>query len=417
MDGLGDDRRGPRIVVVGTLDTKGIEIGYVRDRLRALGADPIVVDAGILGDPVAIKADISREEVAAAAGHTLAEARDAGSRGAAVELMQAGVRSICLQLWAEGRLSAVLCLGGAEGAHLGAAGMHALPLGVPKVLVSPSASGRRTFAPFVGEKDVLVMHSVVDIIGLNPVARSVYDNAVGAILGMTQTAGEPVVELHAATVGLTMLGQTTPGVGRVSDRLYEAGLEPVVFHANGVGGPAMEQLAQQGALCGIIDYTLSELANSVMDGLHATGPERLLVAGRLGLPQVVVPGCADFFNQGAPLAENYRDRPHYYHNPTATLVRLSHGEMRTLGEMIARRLNQASGQVRVMAPMRGFSLAGRNGGALYDPAGDEILIRTLERELRGDIALERYDTDVNDPGFATAVAESFIKLTGGSDGG
>ena len=402
--------------MIGTLDTKGPEIGYVRDRLRDLGVEPVVIDSGILGEPVEIEGDISREEVAEAGGHTLAQAREAGSRGAAVEIMQAGVRAVCLRLWSGGELSGVLCLGGAEGAQLGAAGMHALPLGVPKVILSPSASGRRPFGPFMGESDVVVMHSVVDILGLNPIARSVYDNAVGAIVGMVRTAGTAVGALQEGTVGVTMLGQTTPGVGRVWAELGEAGFEPVVFHANGVGGPAMERLAEQGALAGIVDYTLSELANTVMDGIHATGPDRLRVAGRLGLPQVVVPGCADFFNQGAPVPDIYRERPFYYHNPTATLVRLTHAEMERLARMLAERLNESSGPVVVLAPTRGFSLAGVQGGALYDPEGDEVLISTLQRELRSEITLERVDADVNDSRFATTVAERFIELMGGPRG-
>jgi uncharacterized protein (UPF0261 family) len=416
MSGPAGDEARPRIALIGTLDTKGPEIAYVRDRLRSLGTEPVVIDSGIMGAPVEIEADISREEVARAGGHTLAQARDAGSRGAAVEIMQAGVRAVCTRLWAQGKLSGVLCLGGAEGAQLGAAGMHALPLGVPKVILSPSASGRRTFAPFVGESDVVVMHSVVDILGLNPIARSVYDNAVGAIVGMVRTAGKELGPMQAGTVGLTMLGQTTPGVNRVCAELLRAGFEPVVFHANGVGGPAMERLAEQGALAGIVDYTLSELANSLMDGIHATGPDRLRVAGRLGLPQVVVPGCVDFFNQDAPVPDAYRDRPFYYHNPTATLVRLTHSEMERLGRLLAERLNEATGPVVVLAPRRGFSLSGVKGGALYDPTGDDILIDTLDGALRSDITLERFDTDVNDSRFATTVAERFMELMGGQRG-
>ncbi len=403
-----------RVAVIGTLDTKGPEIAYVRDRLRTLGVEPVVIDAGILGEPVEITPDVGREQVAREGGHTLAQARESGSRGAAVEIMQAGVRALCRRLWAEGGLDGVLCLGGAEGAQLGAAGMHALPLGVPKVILSPSASGRRPFAPFIGESDVVVMHSVVDILGLNPIARSVYDNAVGAVVGMVRTAGGALGRLEAGTVGVTMLGQTTPGVNRLWTELVEAGLEPVVFHANGVGGPAMEGLAEQGALAGIVDYTISELANSVMDGIHAVGPDRLRVAGRLGLPQVVVPGCADFFNQGAPVPDAYRDRPFYYHNPTATLVRLNRNEMERLGAMVAERLNGAQGPVRVLAPTRGFSLAGVSGGALYDPSADDALIGTLERELRCDIEMQRFDLDVNDRRFAVAVAQSFIEMIGRS---
>jgi uncharacterized protein (UPF0261 family) len=416
VSGPATDAAPARIALIGTLDTKGPEIAYVRDRLSDLGMEPVVIDSGILGDPIGIVADISREEVALAGGHTLAEARDAGSRGAAVEIMQAGVRGVCTRMWAGGELSGVLCLGGAEGAQLGAAGMHALPLGVPKVILSPSASGRRPFAPFVGESDVVVMHSVVDILGLNPIARSVYDNAVGAIVGMVRTAGGALGPMSESTVAVTMLGQTTPGVNRLWAELTDAGFEPVVFHANGVGGPAMERLAEQGVLTGIVDYTLSELANSVMDGIHATGPDRLRVAGRLGLPQVIVPGCADFFNQGAPVPDAYRDRPFYYHNPTATLVRLNHAEMERLGLLLAERLNEATGPVVVLAPERGFSLAGVEGGALYDPRGDEILIDTLAGALRSDIPLERFDTDVNDTHFATTVAERFIELMRGEHG-
>src|ERR671916_481021 len=283
------------IALVGTLDTKGEEIAYVRDRLRALGTDPVVIDSGILGEP-GCAADVGREEVARAGGHHLDDVRRAGSRGAAVSLMLAGVRATVLELFAAGRVRGVLCLGGAEGALLGAAAMHALPVGVPKLIVSPSASGRRSFAPFVGEKDVTVMHSVID-----------------------------------------MLGQTTPGVMRVRELLLEAGQEPVVFHANGVGGPAMEHLVEAGALGGVIDYTLSELANSLLDGIHATGPDRLRVAGRRGIPQVVVPGCVDFFNQGPrdELPERYRGRKTYFHNPVATLVRLTGDEGADLGRMVA----------------------------------------------------------------------------------
>jgi uncharacterized protein (UPF0261 family) len=175
----------------------------------------------------------------------------------------------------------------------------------------------------------------------------------------------------------------------------------------------MERLVEQGALAGIVDYTLSELANSVMNGIHATGPDRLRVAGRLGLPQAVVPGCADFFNQGSSVDDEYRDRPHYYHNPTATLVRLSHREMESLGRMLAERLNESTGPVRVITPTGGFSLVGTSGGALYDPEGDELLISTLARELRPDIKLERIDADVNQGEFAETVAERFVEMMGG----
>lgn len=404
----------PQIVLIGTLDTKGQEIEYTRRFLERLGARSIVIDSGILGEPDGCEPDITRAEVAAAAGCDIEELRHAGSRGIAVERMLEGVRAVVLRLFAEGRLDGVLCLGGADGAILGGAAMRELPVGVPKMLVSPSASGRRPFADFIGLNDVLVMHSVVDILGLNPIARSVFENAAAAVVGMARDGGGPLGELGSSTVGLTMLGHTTPAVMRIRLRLEEAGYEPVVFHANGVGGPAMESLERAGSIAAVVDYTLSELANTVMDGIHTTGPERLTVAAALGLPQVVVPGCADFFNQGAPatLPERYRGRKCYYHNPFATLVRLAPDEMVELGGMIASRLNPATGPIAVVVPTRGFSMADVPGGDLWDPEADAALVETLANGLRPDIPFERVDTHINDPAFADLVAERFLEIAG-----
>ena len=403
--------RAPGIALVGTLDTKGAEIAYVRDRLLELGTQPVVIDSGILGEP-GCAADVTREEVARAGGQRLDDVRRARSRGAAVELMLEGVRATCVRLYADGRVAGVLCLGGAEGALLGAAAMHALPVGVPKLIVSPSASGRRSFGPFVGEADVTVMHSVIDILGLNPVARAIFDNAAAAVAGMVRDAGRPVTGLGERCVGVTMLGQTTPGVMRVREVLVKAGQEPVIFHANGVGGPAMEQLIDSGALGGVIDYTLSELANSLLDGIHATGPERLRVAGRRGLPQVVVPGCVDFFNQGprSELPERYRQRKTYFHNPVATLVRLSAEEGAQLGRLVAERLAESRGPIRVVVPTRGFSLADAEGGDLWDPDADRAFVDSLRDALRPDIPFEEVDAHVDDPDFADLVADRYLTL-------
>jgi uncharacterized protein (UPF0261 family) len=401
-----------RIALIGTLDTKGPEIAYVRERIRALGAEAVVIDSGILGEALDCVADVPREQVAREGGHELEAIRSAGSRGAAVERMLEGVRAVVTRLWRDGELQGVLALGGAEGAILGAAAMQALPIGVPKVLVTPSASGRRPFGPFVGESDVLVMHSVVDILGLNPISRSVFDNAAAAVVGMARDAGRAVEDLGGRTVGITMLGHTTPAVMRILETLREAGHEPVVFHANGVGGPAMEKLVAAGALAGVIDYTLSELANAVRDGLHATGPTRLTVAGEHGVPQVVVPGCVDFFNQGAlsTLPPEYAGRKRYYHNPVATLVRLEPDEMVELATTVAERLNRATGPVSVLVPTRGFSLADVEGGDLWDPEGDAAFTDTLEASLRDGVEFERVDTHVNDPDFADLVSQRYLAL-------
>jgi uncharacterized protein (UPF0261 family) len=399
------------VALIGTLDTKGDEIAYVRDRLTALGAGALVIDSGILG-AATIAADVTREDVARSGGHTLEAVRGAGSRGAAVTLMRDGVRATVLRLFDEGRVQGVLCLGGAEGALLGAAAMQALPIGVPKLLVSPCASGRRPFGDLIGESDISVMHSVVDILGLHGISRPIFDNAAAAMAGMVRDAGTPRGTLGERCVGITMLGQTTPGVMRLREALQRGGHDPVIFHANGVGGPAMEHLCEAGALEGVVDYTLSELANSLMDGIHATGPDRLRVAGRCGLPQVVVPGCVDFFNQGAlhTLPERYRSRKTYFHNPVATLVRLDRDEESALGALVAERLNEAVGPVHVVAPTRGFSLADIEGGDLWDPEADGAFLDALQAGLRADIAFETVDAHVDDHDFADLVADRYLSL-------
>jgi len=399
-----------QIVIIATLDTKGPEVAYVRDRIEALGARPIVVDSGILGEANGILPDITRSEVAAAAGHTLLKIRAAGSRGAAVEVMAHGVREVVLRLWHQGRLDGVLCLGGAEGALLGVAGMHALPLGVPKVLVTPSASGRRRFAPFAADSDVVMMHSVIDILGVNTISRAIFDNAVAAVVGMTRDGGGEVRIDAGQLTGITMLGNTTPGAMRLREVLESAGRETAVFHANGVGGPAMEKLAAAGCFSGIVDYTLAEISNTYMNGVLAAGPDRLRVAGRCGIPQVVVPGGIDFFNQSAPLPPRWRLRQVYRHNPISMLVRLLPAEMAAVGRIVAERLNDAVGPVCVVIPNLGFSINAVPGGKLWDPEGDAAFIEALSAALRPEIALELVDTHVNDPAFGELVARRYLDM-------
>ncbi|HEX7835210.1 MAG TPA: Tm-1-like ATP-binding domain-containing protein [Pseudolysinimonas sp.] len=398
------------VAVIGTLDTKAAEIRYVRDAIRAAGLPSFVIDSGILGT-AGLEAEIPRELVAEAAGHTLKEIQDAGSRGAAVELMQQGLSALVRDLYDSGLISGVLCLGGAEGGLMGAAAMQSLPVGVPKLIVSPSASGPRQFGPFVGSSDVMVMHSVIDILGLNAIARSVFDNAVAAMVGMVKHAGE-LPRFERPAIGITMLGQTTPGASVLAADLEAAGLEPVIFHANGVGGPAMDAFARDGLLAGVVDFTLSEPANSLFDGLHATGPHRMRAAVEAGLPLLVVPGAADFFNQGpmSSVPERFRSRQLYHHNPVATLVRVEAEEMFELGALIASRLEGATAPTEVVVPVRGLSLIGVEGGAIESPAADSALIEGLRAHLPAGIELVLVDDHINSEQFGHTVAARFLGL-------
>jgi uncharacterized protein (UPF0261 family) len=409
------------VLLIGTLDTKGHEIAYVRDRLHGLGLGTLVLDSGILGEPLGCEADITRAEVARAAGHTIDELRTIGTRGAAVERMVVGVQRLATELCAVGRFDALICLGGAEGSVLGAAAAKALPIGMPKIIVSPIASGQRRFGPFMGTRDVLVMHSIIDILGINPISTTVFDNAAAAIWGMLQHGQrlDQVLSQRSAVaaadtpkyVAVTMLGNTTKSVMIVKDILAERGYEAVIFHSNGVGGPAMEELIAQGLFVGVIDYTTDELADPLLGGFHAA-PQRLEQAGAQGLPQVVVPGCVDFavFGPRQAVPEALRDRPAYYHNPEFTLVRLNRDEMAQVGATMARKLSAARGPVTVLVPLGGLSIPNVPGGVFYDPPADAAFRDALRAGLRTDIPLHEIDAHINDATFAQAVAEAFLDM-------
>ena len=398
------------VVLIGTLDTKGPEIAYLRDRLHELGLSTIVIDSGILGEPLEIVPDIPHEQSATYAGSNLEIMRTAGSRGKAVDLMRESLKNLVSELYRTGRLDAIVSMGGAEGAVMGAAAMMVLPVGVPKVLVSPIASGYHFFAPLVGTRDMMIVHSVVDILGLNPIACSIFDNVAAALYGMA-LHGRGLVAPKGRNIAITMLGNTTTAVMAAKERLERAGFEAVIFHSNGVGGPAMEELAMQNQFVGVIDFTTNEVYDPLVGGIHDGGPDRLEVIGRLGLPQVVVPGCIDFsvWNAGT-VPEELRRRPKYDHNPEYVLVRASSDEMAELGRIFARKLNPAQGPVKMVIPLRGLSIPNVPEGVFWDPEADGRFIGELKQHLRTDIPIELYDCHVNDPSFGIAVADLFIQL-------
>jgi uncharacterized protein (UPF0261 family) len=400
------------VVLIGTLDTKGPEVKYLRDRLQELGLTTTVIDSGILGEPLDIVPDIDHAEAATYAGTTIEALQNAGSRGRAVAGMREALKKLTLSLYESGRLDAIVSMGGAEGAVMGAAAMMVLPVGVPKVLVSPIASGYHFFAPLVGTTDMMVVHSVVDILGLNPIACTIFDNVAGAIAGMvTHGHGLPKPEEGKKYVAMTMLGNTTKAVMAAKELLAEHGYEAVIFHSNGVGGPAMEELAEMGQFMGAIDFTTNEIYDPLVGGIHDGGPDRLKRLGEIGLPQVVVPGCIDFSVWNAGTVPDFlSERPIYDHNPEYTLVRASHEEMIQLGSIMAERLNLARAPVLIAVPTRGLSIPNVPGGPFWDPAADAAFLDALRRDIREDIPILTYERHVNDPAFGREVAQLFIEL-------
>ena len=400
------------VVVIGTLDTKGPEIAYLRNRLQALGLATIVVDSGILGEPLDIAPDIDHAEAATYGGTTIEALQKAGSRGKAVAGMREALKNLTLQFYADGRLDGIVSMGGAEGAVMGAAAMMVLPVGVPKVLVSPIASGYHFFEPLVGTRDMIVVHSVVDILGLNPIACTIFDNVAAALKGMLEHGhGLPKPEPGQRYVAMTMLGNTTKAVMAAKELLGDRGFEAVIFHSNGVGGPAMEELAEMGQFVGVIDFTTNEIYDPLVGGIHDGGPDRLKRIGQLGLPQVAVPGCIDFsvWNAGT-VPTGLKDRPVYDHNPEYTLVRASHEEMVQLGRIFSERLNLATGPVIVAIPTQGLSIPNVPGGPFWDPPADADFLATVRQNIRDDIPVLTYERHVNDPEFGREVAGLFVEM-------
>jgi uncharacterized protein (UPF0261 family) len=292
--------------------------------------------------------------------------------------------------------------------------MTCLPIGVPKIIVTPIASGRRRFGPLVGTRDVMVVHSVVDILGLNPISMTIFDNVAAAMAGMLEH-GHPMRltdDEGRPRVAITMLGNTTRAVMTIRDALARHGFESVIFHSNGVGGPAMEELAADGWFAGVIDFTTDELADELVGGFHVAGAERLRRIGRLALPQIVVPGCIDFTVHGRPeeIPVRLQGRPIYTHNPEFTLVRTTRDEMMQLGRIFAERLNDAGGSIEVMVPTRGLSIPNVPGGLFWDPEADAAFLDELRRHLRSDIPMSTHPFHINATEFALAVADRFVEL-------
>jgi len=402
------------IALVGTLDTKGADFAFLAGRLRAAGAEVIVVDVGT-GEPHGLTPDIDGEVVAASAGTTRDALREAADRGRAVTEMGRGAASVIADLVAHGWVGGVLTAGGSGGSSIAAQVMAALPVGLPKLLVSTMASG--DVSPYVGAKDVCIMYSVVDVAGLNRISRLVLGNAAAAMAGMVaareQIAQDALASDDRPLVAASMFGVTTPAVDAARARLAELGYEVLVFHATGAGGRALEGLAEARLVSGVLDLTTTELADDLVGGVLTAGPGRLTAAGAAGLPQVIAPGALDMVNFGPPatVPDRFSGRLFFEHNPTVTLMRTTAGEMAELGARIGRKVAAATGPAEVFWPDRGVSALDTDGQPFRDPAADAACREALDRELTAaGRALRVLDVHINDPAFATAMADRLHQM-------
>ncbi|AHG01777.1 hypothetical protein HALLA_00365 (plasmid) [Halostagnicola larsenii XH-48] len=392
------------VVIIGTLDTKAEEIGFARDVLKAQGVDVHVVDAGVMGEP-GFEPETPASEVADAAGTTLEHLREEAGRGEAMEAMGEGATVIVDRLHEEGILDGVLGLGGSGNTSIATAAMRTLPVGVPTLMVSTMASGDTE--PYVGARDITMMYSVADIEGLNQLSRQIISNAALAMVGMVTNDPDTDIE-ERPTIAMTMFGVTTPCVQAARELLEEKGYETIVFHATGTGGRAMESLVEEGVIDGVLDVTTTEWADELVGGVLSAGPDRLEAAGDEGIPQVVSTGALDMVNFGPrdSVPEEFEGRQFHIHNPQVTLMRTTPEENAELGEIIAEKLNAATGPTALVLPLEGVSALDVEGEDFHDPEADAALFDALRSTLDDDVELLERETDVNDEAFAEVLAET-----------
>ncbi len=400
-----------RIVVAGTLDTKGEEIVYLKGVVEAAGAHPLIVDLGVYESP--FTADVIQNEIAQLGGKAIQDLLSIGDRGVAVTTMEVGFAK-----WVRlnaGRIAGILSIGGSGGTTIATSGMRELPIGIPKLMVSTVASGNTR--QFVQTSDISMQYSVADFSGLNRFTRVILRNAAAAMLGMVGLSaalslhGQPERELRPLAAA-TMYGVTTPCVNRVRDILGRNGFELMIFHANGAGGQAMERLARDGFLTGVLDITTAELAAELLGGHFSAGPDRLKVAGELGLPQVISVGAMDMvaFGPRSTVPQNLAGRNLHVHNSNVTLMRTNREENARLGRELATKMSAAKGPVTVVLPLRGLSALDAAGQPFEDLEADRALFTAVRENAEGHVRVVDVDAHINDPIFAEALASEFLRL-------
>lgn len=392
-----------RIFVVGTADTKGEELGYLRDRIQALGGDVLLVDVGTRAPSIAV--DVPASEVARFGAPGLLAETD---RGTAVAGMMAAFEAFVAQ---REDIAGMIGIGGGGGTSIVTAGMRRLPIGVPKLMVSTLASG--DVAPYVGVSDIVMMPSITDMAGLNRISRLVLSQAAGAITGMCR-APVPAAAEDRPAVGLTMFGVTTPAVTAIVERL-KVRWEPLVFHATGTGGRTLEMLVESGLISAVLDITTTEVCDELVGGVLSAGPDRLGAMVRHGLHYVGSVGACDMVNFWArdTLPKRFEGRLFYQHNANITLMRTTVDECRAIGEWIGEKLDASEGPIRLLLPEKGISALDIEGGPFWNPEADAALFAGIERCLRPapNRRIDRLPLHINDPLFAEAAVAAFAEIT------
>jgi uncharacterized protein (UPF0261 family) len=393
------------IALLGTMDTKGDEHGFVAGQIRSRGHRTLIIDVGT-DQPPRLKPDISREEVARIGELDLPALVARHDRGECVAAMAGAAAKVLVKLQTDEAIDGVIALGGGGGTAIATEGMRALPLGFPKLMVSTLASGNT--APYVGVKDIVMFPAIVDVAGINRISRVILTRAAGAICGMVE-AQIPKADDKPIVVA-SMFGNTTDCVQRAKALLEAAGNEVLVFHATGTGGRTMESLIESGLVAGVLDITTTEWADELVGGVLGAGPTRLDAAAKTGTPAIIAPGCLDMVNFGPreTVPAKFEGRRFYQHNPQVTLMRTNVKECLQLGKILAEKINRSTGPVTVLLPWNGISVISAPGQPFHDGEADEALFDTLKSHLRKDIPVIELDCAINDPAFAEACAKELL---------
>jgi len=401
----------PVIAVLATLDTKGIEAQFLREQIELAGGSAVLVDIGVV-DPPTVDSDISRAAIAAAGGSSIELLQENPTRQAASPVMIAGASRLLGEAVAARTIHGVVAMGGTQGTPNCTAIMRSLPYGIPKVMVSTIASG--DVSSFVDIKDVTMMFSVCDILGLNPLTRRILSNAAAAVSGMA--AARDSVDLTTSdrpTIAISNLGVLTDGTMRAIERFEAAGCEVMVFHAVGSGGRAMEQLMREGVIDGVFDYAMGEISDELFDGLRAADSTRLTVASEQGLPQVIVPGGAEHIGlmvEPDTVPPQWAGHLHVFHNPVIFAPRLSVEQLGLVAAEIGSRLKDCAGNCVVMLPRRGVSRYAVEGGPLHDPASETAFLNAIKAAVPASVQCEDHDLAIEDPAFVDACVDQLLQL-------
>lgn len=403
------------IAIAGTFDTKGDEFAYIRDLFREQGLDTLMIHTGVFDSKILV--DIDHSEIARAAGYRIEDLARDKDRAKATAVMAKGMEILIPQIYREGRFDGIISMGGSGGTAVAAPAMRALPLGVPKMLVSTMASGN--VSRYVGTSDIIMMPSVVDVAGVNGISKMIFKNAVSAMSGMIKgrgKAGESICQ-DKPRIAATMFGVTTPCVTYAKEYLEQRGYEVIIFHATGTGGRTMERLIREGWFAGVLDLTTTEWCDELFGGILAAGPHRCEAAAQCHVPQVISVGAVDMVNFGPPetVPQKYAHRKLYRHNPMVTLMRTTEDENRRTGKVLVEKINMASERTALLLPLRGVSGIDSPGQPFYGPEEDRALFDTLRKEIdRDKIEIIEMENNINDPGFAAAAAQKLVELIEGT---